>query len=286
MDLIKKNTILKQNTDKYTKYICAFILMHLSVFQVVAQTPPDVLPVGGDNLTLLNATAGDPESIDTVVVGSTLPYYVYPDFDFNPSFIESTPLDSSKIDSKFFWSSDAGYVVNTVNATDPENYKNITWNIKGNYAIKVTEKTDALYGGCSGDYNFKVVVLDKPTATFTSAATITCPQTVATDISLPIKNTSGVKLTTENEKHVQYTVNMSYNGGAATPVTVPAVESGATSVVVSLSSLPEGRYVFTLTKVSDRISRKCSIDGTLGAQTTYIMYVTTPKPTLTTSTKK
>jgi hypothetical protein len=284
MDLIKKNTILKQNTDKYTKYLCAFILMHLSVFQMVAQAP---ITVEGQILTPL--TTGTSEGIDTVTVGATMPYYVYPDFDFNPSFIESTPLDSSKIDSKFFWSSDAGYVVNTVNATDPENYKNITWNTAATYLIKVTEKTAATYGGCTGDYSFSVVVLPKPTAAFSTAATLACPQTAATTVYVPLTVSSGVKGTTEEQ--MKFTFTYTYNGvaqGAIASEHIAYAEgTGTISVgLQALSSLPEGRYVFTLTAVSDRISRKCSVDGTLISPTTYTVYVTSPKPTLKTSATK
>lgn len=268
---------------KYIQFIFTLALLHVGAVVAFAQTPPASLAVNSSTLYLLSTTSGNPESIDTVMTGATLPYYVYPDADFNPAFDNTSPL--SNIESSFGWSAAVSgqYSVAAV-GTYPTNYKNITWNTAGTYTITVTETSAAAYGGCSGDYSFSVVVAAKPTAVFTSTATLACPQSGTYTIALPIINTSGIASATE--KHVQYSITMVYAGGttpAPTMGTVPMVTTGATSVSVDLNNLPEGRYVFTLTAVSDRISRKCSVAGVLGAQVTYTLYVTSPKPTLRTS---
>jgi hypothetical protein len=272
----------------------------LSAGKVFAQVYPTSItnPTGTSTSLFPPASASD---IDSVTIGATMPYYVLPDLNFNPSLqATATTYDvtkiftSANISSTFSWTVPTGcsyaHVPNTGTYTDLVNlgnFMNITFtnsvSTSAVQTITVNETSSSTYGGCTGSTTFNVQVINAPTAQFSKIGVVVCPS--ETTISLPLTATSSVAGTTE--KQLQFTFNYQYNGGTTTTISTDAVSyalgSGSVIPTVTLASLPEGIYTFTLTGVSDRISRKCNISGNVTAQPTFKVYVTSPKPTLSTS---
>jgi len=108
-------------------------------------------------------------------------------------------------------------------------------------------------------------------------------------VNLPLTVTSDMVNTAEKQLQFDITCAKGATSVSISSWDATSYAEGLTGSVTSqatLAALTEGIYTFTLNKVNDRISRKCGLDtGSLGTQTTYKVYVTSPKPTLTTSAK-
>jgi len=245
--------------------------------ELMAQALPTNMTINSASLFKTGVT-----DIDSATIGATLPYFIYPDVNFNPAFDDADPLNATKLASTFTWPSAAGYTVSTVTGyAGIYNYRNITWNTLGSYAMTVNETSNATYGGCTGSTTFNVAVINKPTAGFTNAAVLLCPGSTA--VNLPLTVTTDVN---NVEKQLQFNITCD-KAGTNVVLTLDATNyaKGTGSIVpqATVAALSEGIYTFTLNKVNDRISRKCSLNGTVVANTTYKVYVTSPKPTLKTS---
>lgn len=247
--------------------------------ELMAQALPTSMTI---NSALLYKTAAT--DVDSATVSATLPYFIYPDVNFNPNFSDSDPLNATKLESTFTWpGTTANYTIAPVTGyTGISDYKNITWINTGSYSLSISETAAATYGGCSGNTTLKVDVIKKPTAAFTNAGVLICPN--STTVDLPITVTTDIAGTAE--KQMQFTITCSKGG---TPFAISGTDgkyaegASTTTVTATTGALTEGIYTFTLSSVSDRISRKCGVSGTIGTQTTYTVYVFAPKPTLKTS---
>lgn len=250
--------------------------------------------------------AAGTSDIDSVTIGATMPYYVLPDLNFNPKLqLIATPTqyDQTKIftkaniESLFSWAIPSGctaaHVPSTASYPDLvnlDNFMNITFTTSVLQTITVNETSASTYGGCSGTTNFKVQVINAPTAQFSSAGLYQCLNT--SSLTLPISITSAQKYIASESAFIALTIT-AVNKADNKAVTLNAIANiypDASGVMVNISSvapytsgLPEGIYTFTLSNVTDRISRKCGISGTIGSQNTITVYVKPPKPTLKTS---
>jgi hypothetical protein len=272
------------------KYLCFFFLLTLwlSVGKVLAQITSITVP--GVSVPLTKST-----ETDSVTVGSTMPYYTMPDVNFNPAYSATSPMNN--VESSFDWSAtppSSGCTISAVSSyTSVTNYKNINWSSTGAYTIGVTETSASTYGGCSGTTSFNVLVINAPTAQFSSAGLYQCLNT--SSLTLPISITSAQKYIDSESAFIALTIT-AVNKADNSAVTLNAIANiypTASGVMVNISSvapytsgLPEGIYTFTLFNVTDRISRKCGISGTIGSQNTITVYVKPPKPTLSTSAVK
>lgn len=122
-----------------------------------AQIPAVFDPISGD--------AAD--EIDSVTVGTTIPYWVEPDAYFHPNFATTGALTAD-----FTWTWDVAPAGPGLAATD--NYVEVTYGaatVGNSYNITVYESAPAAYGGCSSpDTNMNVFVVPAPTVNFTVGA--------------------------------------------------------------------------------------------------------------------
>jgi hypothetical protein len=275
-------TCLKHCLPTYLAAILCMLALAFGSVNSELMAQPSLITVDGVDLYTANATKPE-TTIDSATIGATLPYYIYPDVNFNPLYNPTSPF--ANIESSFAFVGAAGYTISDIAThTSATNYKNITWNTLGSYTITVNETAAATYGGCTGSSTFDVKVINKPTAAFTNAGVLICPN--STTVDLPITVATDIAGTTE--KQMQFAITCT-KGGTAFDITGTdgkyAEGTGTTTVTATAATgtLTEGIYTFTLSSVSDRISRKCAVSGTLGTQTTYTVYVFAPKPTIKTS---
>ncbi len=113
------------------------------------------------------AITGAATEIDSVTVGTTTGLYVKPDAYFHPGYV--APNWTLTTGFTWSWNVPAGLGAITFSAVDT-NYVEIQWNAASvaSTSIVVTETAPAGFGGCSGDTNVYVQVIDSPTATFTA----------------------------------------------------------------------------------------------------------------------
>lgn len=281
------------------KYLCFFFLLTLwlSAGKVLAQISyPGSIKSPTETGTYLfpPVSASD---IDSVTIGATMPYYVLPDLNFNPKLqATATTYDQTKIftkaniESSFSWTIPSGCTPSHVPSTasypdlvNLDNFMNITFTTSVLQTITVNETSASTYGGCSGTTNFKVQVISKPTGGFTQATMISCPSTGSVTLSLPVTLSSDVAGITE--KQMEFTLSLSKSGtdltSSITQPTKIAEGSGTGKLPVTITGLSIGRYDFTITKVRDRISNKCNMDGIINATySTMYVYILNPLPTL------
>ncbi|MFO7656382.1 MAG: hypothetical protein R6W78_04890 [Bacteroidales bacterium] len=118
------------------------------------------------------AISGAATEIDSVTVGSTTRLYVKPDAYFHPGYV--APGWSLTPGFSWTWTipgaagtADAGEATATADV-----WVQVDWSVTagGPYEITVTETASAAFGGCTGDTNVWVSVIDSATVAFTSGA--------------------------------------------------------------------------------------------------------------------
>jgi hypothetical protein len=220
---------------------------------------------------LVGPVAG--EASDTVTTTSTLKYYVLPDATVNPGFV--APF--TNIVSTFAWTttgatgSAAGAIAAVPTAVHP-NYKQVNWTGTGTINLNAQEST--VSGCASGSTTtVPVVIIAIPTATGGAAPAAQCASNPATlSFTVPVTLTSDlVTAGVANKVKVNYTVT---NPDATVLLAATDIDlnKGAATFNVTLTGASQyGNYTVTINAVSDRISRKSVVTGT----------VTTPNITLT-----
>jgi hypothetical protein len=210
------------------------------------------------------------EAIDSVTVTSLMKYYVLPDPNVNPGF--AVPF--LNILSTFNWSTSgatgtaAGAIANVPAALHP-NYKQVTWTGIGTINLNVVEVSSS---GCTsgGSTTVPVQIINIPTVTGGAAPAAQCTANPATVTFLvPLALTSDISL--PDKVRINYTV---YNPDATVLFAASNLDlaKAAASFSLTLTGATQyGNYMVTINSVSDRISRKSSVAGT----------VTSPNITLT-----
>jgi len=212
------------------------------------------------------------ENTEYVTVGSVLQYFVMPDPIANPGFNVTNPTQN--VASSFEWSvSGTG---GTVTATTP--LATVTWgNTPGSFLLTAIEKPATNLGFCDPASNpgtiVDVVVIPKTRIGFTTGdgagpeitplATAytgyiceptnpaTTAKTVSFTMALPVKDAN-----TDNI-WVSYTITgTTPEGQAITGLTQGTDVPLTLDATLDLIFNAYGKYVITLTKVTDRISRK------------------------------
>ncbi len=209
---------------------------------------------------------------DSVTVGSTMKYFVLPDPNYNSTWYNSGNLPSdvtsvTGLVSSFTWtiqtvSGGAGSTSSTTHIAP------INWTATGTANIKVQEVPSS--SACVGnETSIPVVVIPKPTITFTQVGTppdykdgacyTQAQVTAGINYSFPVAVTSA-----SSQIKVDYSI-------VFTPLSGSPVTTTATNVLVTGGVLPitlqntgnlYGSYAVTVTKVTDRVSRKSGVEST------------------------
>lgn len=281
---MKNSTILK--------ITAALAILVMGYAQVNAQTNP-ITPEAGVTLYKHTTNSVDPvgpvaaEATDYVTKGGKTKYYVIPNQVANPSFNIATSYFNN-INSTFSWtlSVPANGAIAAVPSTGP-NYVEVTWgNTLGALNLNVTETASGSFGGCAGPATVTPIeIIDAPTVAYNqvsgsysvpacyadaaaaAAATYNFPVTVGGDAA-------------KNGQNWQVKYTVSKDGGAASseytaPVDVTGGVASAFFTVNNTSGFSGfGSYVVTITKVSDKISRKSGVWSTISSTNTftYVIY--------------
>ncbi len=217
------------------------------------------------------------ESIDSVTIGAQMQYYVQPSPVISPSYTYTSPL--LNLNSTFAWTAApaaSATITSPMNATVLTNWVSVLWNSLGTVNLSVVETANT--GSCAGTTTtIPVMVIHIPTITGGAAPAPQCAASPAgVSFTVPFTLTSDLNL--PSTVRVNYTV---LNPDGTTAIAAQNVElaNSVTSVNVILpaGSVQFGQYKVTFNAVSDRISRKSSVAGTVTSPN--VLLTVNPIPT-------
>jgi hypothetical protein len=247
------------------------------------------------------------EARDSVMVGSTMNYFVMPDRNYNSDYYAQGQdyMATGLTKSEFVWAVDAASFAASITAQNPNGtgtspWVKIVWGTtRGNAKITIEEVPVGVTGSCSGEEaEIPVTVISKPEIGFTDQADqgdppkfeiVECQAAdgsgnlVGYSLSLP------VTVTTEScEIKVKYTLVHTPLGGVAQPsvegtvqmTIVSEVNDGGIKTVTGILSIPvtlHGTYEVTIEEMTDRIARKCDVLGNVLAADEFT-YSVLPQP--------
>jgi hypothetical protein len=204
-------------------------------------------------------TAAGNNATDTVTTGSYMPYQVTGDIHMHE--LESLGILNP---SHFTWTVTAGgTLLNSTGSGAPiatDTFVYVNWNTIGNQTITTTEVPQPVSGPayCPGNTQpTPVVVLARPTAAWTAIVQGGGCNVAGTTVNFP------VNVTGTGQFNLYYTVL--YTPLTGTPVSVNdstiaagTYQSAAQSLNINylIPAATYGTYTFTITGISDRISRK------------------------------
>jgi len=233
----------------------------------------------GFNSTGAGLTLQTPrEDVDSVTITSSMRYFVMPDPRVSPLFdVENLPAISN-VNSTFNWTiAPLGHGAIT---STPSNNPLITvqWNMLGAGTLTVLE-VPSVGQACDGDHQtvMPVLVIARPTIAFTPINTEYLREECEDDITGGHGVNIDMSVFTQSAQ-VEITFTVTKDGVPYTGF------GGATPIRLVNNRLPiifteYGRYVFTITGVTDRISRKSSVTGIVTtADDAHILHVHMLRP--------
>ena len=216
------------------------------------------------------------ENTDSVTMGSTMTYFVLPDPTFNATWYSNGGTATANISnpagitSAFDWTvTPTGGGAGSISNTATPIIKTINWTAAGTANIEVQEKPTSL--ACIGSPTIiPVQIIPKPTITFNQGPAYSdaaChPESEKTGggfvYPFPITVTSAVA--GKEDVLVSYTVTKDGTPDGALSGTDIPVANGTGSLTNTIKFPDYGVYVITITKLTDRISRKSGDTGTSG----------------------
>ena len=242
------------------------VLFVLSLSGIYAQAPATVSAEASTLQKHGNSSAGIVsayETIDSLSLGAqNVKYVAYPDLLISPSYVFPT----TSLNSTFVWATvpSAGVSVNNTVAGFATNYAKINFPAStGDYVLSVLETATA--GSCAGAaVGFTVRLINVPTANFngTPNTSATCGANLSTvTLSLPVALTTAVQ---DNMVKLTYTIS----GANIVAATTVDLNKSATSFTLPAGTFTSyGANTITITAVSDHISRKSSVPGTITTAT-------------------
>ena len=218
---------------------------------------------------------------DTVMVGSTMNYFVMPDKFYNKLFFEQTDYSATdKTNSKFLWevnnpSFASAITPKTVNGTNTSPWVEIDWAATGNAEIKILEQPQVtgMSALCfAAETIIPVTIIAKPAITFDLPSS----GTIYSDVECV--NPSVFELGGAGEVTVNYPITVSSQSGnvrikyilttkdidgnaVGTPVTKSDVWVSKTTGTLPLTFTGFGVYEVKITEITDHIARKCNMTG-------------------------
>jgi hypothetical protein len=259
----------------------SIILFFFTTGIALGQTQPPSVEIDGKDYYRhgYNSTGGGTvqqspqEDRDSVTITSVMKYFVLPNPTVSPDYTVTDLLNFTDVKSVFQWSlaNDPAVIGATDGSTTP--IVTVLWNALGVDTLKALEVPD-MGAACAGSgTKIPVTVIRKPEIAFEPRNSVYADSACYTQTQV----TAGVPIIFDMDVvtdswlvEVDYTVTR--NGSALPSMTgtnVPVVGGEITLVFEDY-----GRYEITITKVTDNISRKSSVDGditTVGEKFTYIV---------------
>ena len=252
-----------KNVIKFSIIVLAFCLTG----NVFGQAPNSVDIDGKDYYQHGYNGAGDPslpksqEERDSVTVTSVIKYFVLPDPTISPDYDPDDATEFTDVKSTFtwsLWSTSTTPLGSTDGSTTP--IITVTWgSVTGVDSVKVTEVPD-ISAACAGKgTTIPVAIIKKPEIAFTINGSIYADSACYTqaevdaEISIPFPMTVS---TQSSQVWVDYTVT---KDGA--PTSLDDTDVLIVGGNLTLTFEEYGRYVVTITKVTDRVSRKSTDDS-------------------------
>jgi hypothetical protein len=206
------------------------------------------------------------ETPDLVTVGTLVPYLVIPDKDINPSYVLATDgASTTNVSSTFNWTVTG---LGTITNASPKHY--IELNITGTAGTTVTmnvKEQNSASGACADatGTNINVKILAQPTVTAASVNPASvCSADGTTAITLPQFSITSTSDVTSPSIKVYATLHLTPLSGAASDIFADqelAVDASGNVTLPAVTLTKWGKYTLTISKVSDKISRK-DIDAT------------------------
>jgi hypothetical protein len=232
---------------------------------VFAQNPitPEITPLykhTTNSTNIVGPVAG--EAIDSVTTTGVMKYYVLPDINVNPGFV--APF--TNLVSTFGWTtsvatgSAAGVIANVPSSVHA-NYQQVTWSGIGTINLNVVENSST---GCASGTTttIPVTIINIPTVTGGAAPAAQCssnPSTVT--FAVPLSLTSDIS--TPDKVRINYTVYNPDNTVLFPAANLDLAKAAATFNLTLTGATQYGAYKVTINSVSDRISRKSSVAGSI-----------------------
>ena len=259
-------------------YATAFILLSVGIHaQTLQNTQISVIPY-------TDFTDTGAESVDSVTVGSRMPYRVEAqtnvpaglDVEYKWLFSSASTVEALSLTTSPLTGDGDYYTANEISVVMPSTTGNITINTNVRYKSGGT----ALCAG-EDDDEYNVMVVDRPKISWTAGEIISC-------VSMPV--TIPVGVTGYKQFEIAYKIDY-YNNfdSSGTPVSTNewVVLAGNNLIFPKEKFTSTGVYKITVTNITDRISRK-SLDMSLveakpgdlptGAYTVKIYPAPTTKP--------
>ena len=242
---------------KAIKYSIVALVFCLT-FTVYGQTPPNNVSIDSKDYYQHGRNSSGPstqEERDSVTVTSEFKYFVLPDPTISPDYKYDTPantIDFSKVNSTFAWSLKNSFGT-TNSSTTP--IITVTWNTTGIDSVMVKE-TPNIGAACAGSgTSIPVAVIIKPEIAFTPNGSIYADSAcyTQTQVTTGVQYPFSMAVTTQSSQvWVDYTVTK--NGTLQTSLAGTNVPVSGGNITLTFQDY--GRYVVTITKVTDRVSRK------------------------------
>jgi len=222
------------------------------------------------------------ENIDTVMVSSVMNYFVMPDKNYNTAYYAGGSYAATNLTaSQFSWTIGNGssFAHQTVNGTNTSPWIKVTWAAPlGATTITVKENPLGLPANCeSQSTTINAYIISKPTIAFTaiggSYTYSECYEDAA--VATGVLYNFGLTIATQSSQlEVDYTVTFN---GVAQPLLA------GTNVPIVDGKLPVtfnqyGAWAVTITKVTDRIARKCDVVGDITSAANVFTHNVMPYP--------
>jgi len=279
------------------KITISFIGVFFGVSYTFGQTITD--KPNGNNLSLGGKTlyehgynnTGGPnlprEAVDTVMVTSVMNYFVMPDKNYNTAYYAQNNYAATNLTvSKFEWtvangSSIAPQTPNSATTPGTSPWIKVTWGATlGATTVKVKEVPQGITAGCeSAETVINVFVIARPTIGFsqvgsplayTASGCYTNAAVASYDFPVTVTTSSSQIL-------VDYQLETTALSGG-TPTTTTVTNAPVTSGILKLAFSNYGHYKVTITKITDRIARKCDVIGTINSGANVFTYSVLPQP--------
>ncbi len=226
------------------------------------------------------------EGVDTVMVTSVMNYFVMPDAYYNKGYFNQPNYQKTDLtSSKFEWTVTNGTTApqssnGTFNSTGTSPWVKVTWGnapgALGATTVKMKEVPQGLSSTCEGEEtSIPIYVINKPQIEYSSSTASDC---YADADKANAEHDFQVAVTTESSQvwvncSIKWTKLDGTNGGTTTETNVP-VKAGE----FNLKFTDYGEYEVTITKVTDRIARKCDVLGDITNGKNVFTYSVLSKP--------
>jgi hypothetical protein len=207
------------------------------------------------------------ENVDSLTIeAANVKYLVYPDLNISPSYDFATS-PSANLNSSFTWSAtpNTGVTINNSVSGYASNYAQVTFGTTasaGDYTLSVTEK--ATTGSCDGAAKtIALRLVAKPTAEFGTTSS-TSPCLTATQLAAHTLTVTPSLTSPINSGAIQVVYTITNPAGTVGSDQTVLLTAASSDIVLPAGTFTAyGNWKITIKSVSDRISRKSNVAGTV-----------------------